>query len=74
MYYTGDGVAKDRIEAFLWLSLAGQHGIGSALTELENVVEEMSSEEKAAGAQLVEVWLAKTRGVAGPSTFSPVPG
>lgn len=60
MYAHGKGVKKDRILAYLWLTLASQHGIGTALTALETVVKSMSSEEKAMGATLVEKWRNKT--------------
>ncbi|MDW3094566.1 MAG: tetratricopeptide repeat protein [Gammaproteobacteria bacterium] len=60
MYAHGQGVEKDRILAYLWLTLASQHGIGTALAALETVVKSMSSEEKAMGATLVEQWRNKT--------------
>lgn len=44
-----DGVTKDRVTAFVWLTLASQHGAGNALTALEPLVEQMSSEEKQEG-------------------------
>ena len=60
MYAHGQGVKKDRIKAYLWLSLAAQHGIGTALSELESIVKSMSAEEKAMGATLSEQWRNKT--------------
>lgn len=60
MYAHGQGVKKDRVLAYLWLTLASQHGIGTALTALEAVVKSMSSEEKGMGATLVEQWRNKT--------------
>ncbi len=60
MHAHGQGVKKDRVLAYLWLTLASQHGIGTALTALESVVNSMSSEEKAMGATLVEQWRNKT--------------
>ena len=72
MYYVGEGVKKDRVQAYLWLSLAGQHGIGSALSELEKVVGEMSSDEKSAAMQLVDIWQNKS-GNSSPKVFTPVP-
>ncbi len=60
MYAHGQGVKKDRIKAYLWLSLAAQHGIGTALSELESIVNSMSAEEKAMGATLSEQWRNKT--------------
>lgn len=60
MYAHGQGVKKDRIKAYLWLSLAAQHGIGTALNELESIVKSMSAEEKAMGATLSEQWRNKT--------------
>lgn len=44
-----DGVQKDRVKAFVWLTLAGNHGAGHALTALEPIVEQMSLEEKQEG-------------------------
>ncbi len=60
MYAHGQGVEKDRVLAYLWLTLASQHGIGTALNALETVVKSMSSEEKAMGATLFEQWRNKT--------------
>ena len=57
----GKGVQKDRVEAYLWLSLAAQHGIGTALDALESVVKEMSLEEKNKGAALFDQWRSRTR-------------
>ena len=60
MYAHGQGVKKDRVQAYLWLSLASQHGIGTALNALESVVKSMSAEEKSMGATLFEQWRNKT--------------
>jgi len=60
MYAHGQGVKKDRVQAYLWLSLASQHGIGTALNALESVVKNMSAEEKSMGATLFEQWRSKT--------------
>lgn len=60
IYAHGNGVKKDRIQAYLWLTLASQHGIGTALNELESIVKSMSAEEKAMGATLFEQWRNKT--------------
>ena len=59
MYAVGEGVKRDRVQAFLWLSLAAQHGIGTALDALESVIKEMSSDEKAEGMRLVGHWRGK---------------
>ncbi len=69
----GDGVKKDRIQAYLWLTLAAQHGIGTALNALESVTREMSAEEKAQGAGLFEQWRFKTRSAEGPVALYPSP-
>ena len=50
LYAHGIGVARDRVEAFAWLSLAAGHGVGTALNALEEVIKEMSAEEKREGA------------------------
>ena len=34
-YINGEGVEKSRVHAYLWLSLASQHGIGTALEAIE---------------------------------------
>lgn len=60
MYAHGQGVKKDRVQAYLWLTLASQHSIGTALNELESVVKSMSAEEKAMGAMLFKQWRNKT--------------
>ena len=73
MFAVGRGVPKDRVQAYLWLTLASQHGIGTALDALESVVANMSSDEKAAGASLFEEWRAKTRSNEGPVALYPMP-
>ena len=73
MYSVGIGVRKDRVQAYLWLTLASQHGIGTALTALESVIESMSSEEKAAGISLFEEWRKKTKSNEGPTAIYPTP-
>jgi TPR repeat protein len=74
MYYHGKGVEKDRTQAYLWLSLAAQHGIGTALNELESVVKEMSAEEKGKGAALFEQWRARTKSNENQVALYPMPG
>jgi hypothetical protein len=56
-YRNGFGVAKNRHKAFLWLSLASQHGAGSAISMLEGLVSEMSPEDLHQGHQMVEKWM-----------------
>ena len=73
MFSVGKGVSKDRVQAYLWLTLASQHGIGTALEALETVVKSMSSEEKAAGAVLFEEWRLKTKSNEGPVALHPEP-
>ena len=46
LYCGNDDVPKNRIEAFVWLTLAANHGAGHALNALEPVQEQMSLEEK----------------------------
>lgn len=55
-YRNGFGVAKDRLKAFLWLTLASQHGAGSAISMLEGLVSEMTPDEIHRGHQMVEAW------------------
>ncbi|MFD1331449.1 tetratricopeptide repeat protein [Methylopila musalis] len=74
LYANGVGVQKDRVEAYVWLSLAAQHGVGSALNALEGVVGQMSADEKRAGAAGVARWRAATPDVSMHARLSPVPG
>ncbi len=74
MYSIGQGVKKDRIQAYVWLSLAAQHGIGTALNALEAVANQMSSEEKAEALTLFDAWRGKTSAAVGPSRIEPLPG
>ena len=60
MYINGQGVEKSRVKAYLWLSLASQHGIGTALEALNGIVADMSAEEKAEGQQLFNTWRVQT--------------
>ncbi|MEH6357703.1 MAG: tetratricopeptide repeat protein [Pseudomonadales bacterium] len=73
MYAQGQGVSKDRVQAYLWLTLAAQHGIGTALNELESIVKSMSAEEKAQGAQLFDHWRLRTGSNNGPTALYPMP-
>jgi TPR repeat protein len=74
MYAHGQGVEKDRVQAFLWLSLAAQHGIGTALNALDDVVKHMSSEEKAEAMRLFDEWRGRTASNVGPGRIEPLPG
>ena len=60
MYINGHGVEKSRVKAYIWLSLASQHGIGTALEALNGIVADMSAEEKAEGQQLFNTWRVQT--------------
>lgn len=73
IYAQGKGVSKDRVQAYLWLSLAAQHGIGTALGALEAVVNEMSLEEKKEGIGLFEEWRMRTKSNDGPVALYPMP-
>jgi len=52
------------VQAFVWLSLAAQHGVGNALNALEKVLGDMSAEEKRAGSSLFEQWRSRASPVA----------
>ncbi|CAN0602435.1 unnamed protein product [Ectocarpus sp. 12 AP-2014] len=56
-YRNGFGVPKDRHKAFMWLTLAAQHGAGSAISMLEGLVSEMTPDELHTGHQMVENWM-----------------
>ena len=73
MFAHGQGVEKDRVRAFLWLSLAAQHGIGTALDALESVVNSMSVEEKTQGVHLFEQWRSTTGGKSDQVALNPMP-
>jgi len=73
MYIDGHGVEKSRVQAYLWLSLASQHGIGTALEALNGIVGDMSAEEKAEGQQLFSTWRANTSGGAPQVAMVPSP-
>ena len=73
MYSIGQGIKKDRVQAYVWLSLAAQHGIGTALNALEALAKQMSTEEKSEAMNLFELWRGKTAGNAGPSRITPLP-
>jgi|TARA_X000000950_G_C13918218_1_gene661990 TPR repeat protein len=73
MYINGQGVEKSRIHAYLWLSLASQHGIGTALEALNGMVADMSAEEKAEGVNLFNTWRAKTISEAPQVAIVPAP-
>ena len=73
MYINGQVVEKRRVHAYLWLSLASQHGIGTALEALNGIVGDMSAEEKAEGQQLFSTWRAHTSGGAPQVALVPSP-
>ncbi len=56
LHANGIGVEKNRVAAFMWLSLAARHGVGTALNALEEVVGQMSAEEKGQGTALLQRW------------------
>jgi TPR repeat protein len=60
-YAKGLGVANDPVEAFVWLSLASRHGVGLAMTELEDLVRTMSSDQKATAQQRLSRWIAASQ-------------
>lgn len=73
IYAKGAGVEQDNIKAYVWLALAGTHGIGTALQELESVVEAMSNKEKVEAQRLLELWRSRTAPVESePRRFNPV--
>ena len=69
LYAVGVGVDKDRVSAFAWLSLAAQHGIGTALNALEALIEQMSAEEKAKGSAMIQNWRLR-HGTAAPAAIN----
>lgn len=71
LYANGIGVARDRVAAFAWLSLAAQHGVGTALNALEALVAQMSAEEKRSGSALMQQLRSKAS--SGGTTINPVP-
>ena len=74
MYAKGIGVERSRIEAFVWLSLAGQHGIGTALQELEEVLKTMSNDEKAEAMRQFDAWRTRTEPLLSqPKRIDPIP-
>lgn len=74
LYAKGIGVERDSIQAYVWLTLAGSHGIGSALQELETVAESMSSREKAEAQNQLELRRSRTDQLASEANrFNPVP-
>jgi TPR repeat protein len=72
-YATGRGVERDRVQAFAWLSLAAQHGVGTALNALENVLKDMSVEEKRAGTSMFDAWRSRTAAGNSPARLVPLP-
>lgn len=73
-YAVGQGVRKSRVQAFVWLSLAAQHGIGTALQALDEIVRQMSSDEKAEGLRLVSKWRGPGLAEQAPPRLNPLPG
>ncbi|HEY0285395.1 MAG TPA: tetratricopeptide repeat protein [Pseudomonas sp.] len=55
-YQLGQGVNKDLVQAFVWLSLAARHGVGTALIQLEQLMGQMSGDQKQQGAELIDRW------------------
>ena len=72
-YAHGTGIERDRVQAFVWLSLAAQHGVGTALTALENVIAQMSAEEKGRGVALVALWRHRTAAISEHARIDPTP-
>jgi TPR repeat protein len=74
LYSHGKGVEKNRVQAFVWLSLAAQHGVGSVLNELEALGAQMSIEERREGMGRLEEWRSRNKPVGPPPRMNPVLG
>jgi hypothetical protein len=71
-YQQGNGVPQSRVDAYVWFALAAQHGVGTALTAVERIVNDMSAEEKRKGAGMVQSWRNKTAAVSRMAVIDPV--
>ena len=56
LYYRGEGIHRDLIQAFMWLTLSGSQGLLQAL-EFRNVVAlEMTADQVALAKQMARHW------------------
>jgi hypothetical protein len=70
-YQHGSGVPKSRVNAYVWYALAAQHGVGTALSSLERILQDMSAEEKREGAALIHSWRRKTSSISSQAVIDP---
>ena len=56
LYAAGEGVARDAIQAYLWLTLAARGGDTGAADNLERLTPALTGEQIAAAMALVEAW------------------
>ncbi|MFQ5784123.1 MAG: tetratricopeptide repeat protein [Alphaproteobacteria bacterium] len=56
LYALGEGVERDDLKAYIWLSLAARAGDGAAADNLTLLLPELSADTRAAGDALVEAW------------------
>lgn len=61
MYYEGLGIEKDYVRAYAWIRLAYINGDNDALPALEEITALMTTEELAAGGDLLQRWLEEER-------------
>jgi len=72
MYDTGQGVAKDLIQAHAWLNLAGANGEESAYDRLATIEKEITPEERTAARKLAHELLEQaTKAPRGPGPATP---
>jgi TPR repeat protein len=59
MYYNGQGVLKDDVNAYAWFNVASANGAKNGSNSREMVAKEMNPEQIAEAQKLLKVWFEK---------------
>jgi len=59
MYYTGQGILKDTVNAYAWCNVASANGAKNGSNSREMVAKEMTPEQIAKAQELSKVWFEK---------------
>ncbi len=62
MYRNGYGVAQDNVMAYMWTSLAAQHGLPIAMKDLDTLTARMSPADIEQARKLAIAWVQRSRG------------
>jgi len=59
MYFEGEGITKDEIQAYKWAYLSAQQGVEPAILVVEFLEQELTPEQIQEAKRLVKEWIPK---------------